>query len=266
MGLALDSIGFSKANPGSTFTAATAATGDSFTVRNFAQTAYARLIGMTRQGAAAGGIRVLSPLLHDNVRGITVQTAETPSLHMMPRQIGQRLQPQDTLTVQITGGTNETDGGVLFVAYSDLPGAAARLHTWDDIKPLVKNIKPIQVSPGSVGGSDAWVDTVITTTEDLTHANTDYAVLGYVTDAAAAAIGIKGIDTGNLRVCGPGPTATFDISEIFIAMSIQMQIPFIPVFNSANKGATFMSLFSPNAAVTADVSLICAELTQNLPN
>src|SRR6478609_9497656 len=117
MGLAYDTVGFTLANPGATFTAATAATGDSFTVRSFAATAHGYLLRVVRQGVTEGGVRVLSPLLHDNVRGITILTVETPAVFAFPREVKQELRPQDALSVQLTGGTGETDSGCLINYY-----------------------------------------------------------------------------------------------------------------------------------------------------
>lgn len=269
MPLALDAVAFSKTNPGTSITAAGAvavvATGDSFTIRNFPQTAMCRLVGVTRTGATAGAVRITSPMLHDNVRGIQFETSESPSVFLMPRDIGQPMIAEDTLAVSVSGGTNEIDGGVMFFHYTDLLGASARLKMWSDISGMIRYIKPVQVAISSQGGSDAWVDTALNATEDLMHANKDYAVLGYMTDAACAAVGVKGIETGNLRVCGPGPTSTLDITDIFITLSERLGLPYIPIINSANKQSIFVSMFAPVAAISPNIQLILAELVQNLP-
>src|SRR5215469_16774849 len=105
MGLAVETLGWKVTNPSGTFTAVTMATGDSATVRQFRQGTNARLEHITRQGATAGAVRILSPVLHDNVTGITVITAETPSVLLMPDFLGQPMQPGDALTIQGTGGS-----------------------------------------------------------------------------------------------------------------------------------------------------------------
>lgn len=257
MGLAFDTVGFTLANPGAAFTAAAAITGDSLTVRSFGMSAHAYLLRVVRQGATEGGVRVLSPLLHDNVRGITILTNETPAVFAFPREVKQELRPQDALTVQLTGGTAETDGGALINYYTDLPGASARLYAPADIAPRIKTIKPIEIDVTPT--ANAWLDTVITTTEDLTHANTDYAVLGFTIDNPIIAVGIKGIDTSNFRVCGPGSTSSLVTGDFFWEMSLRDGLPCIPVFNSANKGGTFLSTYGV-PSVASKVILNCAEL------
>jgi hypothetical protein len=258
MGLAYDTVAFGLANPGATFAAATAATGDSFVVRSFPATAHGYLLRVVRQGVTEGGVRILSPLLHDNVRGITQLTVETPTVFAFPREVKQELRPQDALSVLLTGGTGETDAGCLINYYTDLPGASARLFSPADIVGRIKSIKPLEVDLTPT--ANAWLDTVITTTEDLTHANTDYAVLGYTIDNPIVALGIKGIDTSNFRVCGPGSISSLVTADFFWEMSLRDGLPCIPVFNSANKGGTFVSTYGV-PSVASKVLLNLAELT-----
>lgn len=261
MGVAYDTVGFGLTNPGAAFVAATVVPGDSFTVRAFpVSSAKAFLFRVMRQGVTTGGIRILSPLFHDNVRGITILSTETPSAFAFPREVRQELRPQDALQVQISGGGAEADAGALGIYYTDLPGASARLYSPSDILPRIKTIKPIEVDFTTVVIGTGWLDTAINATEDNLHANTDYAILGYTVDTACTAIGIKGIDTSNMRVCGPGVTSSLATGDYFWENALRENLPMIPVFNSANKAATFVSALAVAAAATK-VILNCAELT-----
>lgn len=266
MGLAIDTVVGHAANPSTTFTAVTFNTGDSGTVRSFAPTDYAVLERISRAGTTSGAVRILSPLLHDNVRGITFTSAESPAVFLMPREQGERVYSQDTLTVEVTGGTAETDLAVLSIYYSNLTGTAARLHSWADIKPLYRHIKPLEVDVTNSATVGAWTDTLITTTENQLYANTDYAVLGYVTDTACAVVGVKGNETGNLRICGPGTTATDDTSSYFVEWSEREGTPHIPVINSANSGSLYVSTADNTASTTPKVQLILCQLSSNLPS
>jgi len=108
----------------------------------------------------------------------------------------------------------------------------------------------------------AWTDTLVTATENQLHSGKDYAVLGYQCSAAIDVVGIKGSATGNLRTCGPGASSTLDITEYFVAMSEANNLPYIPVFNSDDRNATYVSAFN-HAAIGAgadSVYLILAEL------
>lgn len=266
MGLALEVISTFVANPGATFTATAASPGDSLNVRNFAVTDSAFLINLIRRGATSGAARVRSPLLHDNVRGIAITTGQTPSIFGLPRELSQPLYAQDRLIVEVTGGAAETDMALLVIYYSNLLGVAARLHPPGDIYGNVKSLKPITVAVTNSATIGTWADTVITTTEDLTHANKDYAVLGYITDTAMGAVALKGIDTGNVRVGGPASVNVEDTADYFAAQAIYHSIPYIPVINSANKAGTFVSTVDTVASSTGNITLVLAELVNNLPN
>jgi hypothetical protein len=146
-----------------------------------------------------------------------------------------------------------------------LPGITQRLHSWGDLSGNIRYIKSIEVDMGAIAVG-VWTDTLITTTENQLHANKDYAVLGYQLATPLTAFGVKGSATGNLRACGPGATSTLDISEYFVIMSQLNQIPYIPVFNSDDRFAFYVSAFN-NVAVgggAAHCYLILAELINTL--
>lgn len=266
MGKAMDTIGFKRTAGGggadTVFTAVTIAPGDSATVRNYNFQSLAWFHNATFQYSTAGAqLRVRSPLFHDNVQGIRLIPGETLTRFSIPKETGQNLKPQDNLTIEaISNATSEVVAGALHLYYQDAPGYDARLHTYLDIAPLVKNIKPVLVAAPEAGTTGQWNDVVLTTTEDLLKANTDYAVLGFVTDTLETAIGIKGPDTSNLRICAPGDVRTDELSRYFADLSDKHQLPMIPVINSANKNATYVSLLGRTTGGTPNIQVILAEL------
>lgn len=267
MGLAFDTVLVAATNPGAGGAVGTiASSGDSLSVRNFLPTDSAYLENIIRMGTAAGFVGVTSPLLHDPIFGIRITPAESPSLFSLPAEYTQSLQPQDTFTVTISGGAAEIDLALLQIYYTNLPGASARLHMPADIAGNIANIKPLRVAVTSSPTVGAWTDTVVTTTENILHANTDYAVLGVMTNVSLAAIGIRGIDVGNMRACCPGATLELGTTNFFMDMSRKTGRPHVPVFNAANANGTFASVCAATASVAATVEFILAELDHNLPN
>jgi hypothetical protein len=271
MGVALDTIGFLRtatASPDTSPIAATVTPGDSFTVRSFQPADQAQLRNIFQKAAhTLNTIRVRSPYFHDNVRGIAISPGESPGLTALPQQYCQQLRPQDNLIVEVQEGTaSETLVGALSIYYTNLIGTAARIHPTGDIFGNILDIKPVEVdvAMGSVAG--AWVDTLINNLEDLLHANKDYAVLGYGVSNPVAAVGIKGSDTANLRVCGPGNIRQTGTADYFAELAQKTAMPYIPVFNSANKGSTFVSVLSNAEAATYKIVLMLAELVTNLNN
>lgn len=260
MGVAAETIAFFATNPGAGGAAATMATGDSNRVRTFAQTTPSKLIAACRQGVTEGFLQIASPALHDNVRGIRFITSETPTSFALPRQIGQPLVPGDTLNITLAGGGAEVDAGALTFFYGDLSGIAARLHGWSDIAGQVEHVKVLEVDFNTAAVAGQWQDTVITTTEDLLNADRSYAVLGYSTDIAMVAVGIKGQETGNVRLCGPGITRTDDTSDYFAEMSELFGVPMIPVISANNKGSIFVSAAAVQVGAAAKVCLYLGRL------
>jgi hypothetical protein len=264
MGVAIDTVGFFATNPGAAGIAATLATGDSSTVRNFGQQDNALLLGMFRQGATSGFVRARSPLLHDFVRGIMFTPSETPAAVLVPRRLNQRFKPQDVLTIEIGGGAAEVDAGALSIYYTNLPGASARLHMWSDLANLIKNVKPVEIDFNTAATAGQWQDTVLTTTENLLHANTDYACIGYLVDVAVDVFGLRGIDTSNLRICGPGALRSEVTTDWFAKLSDDTGLATIPVINSANVGGLFASCQAVATGAAIKGQLILAELAQSV--
>jgi hypothetical protein len=261
-GVAIDTVAFGALNPGAAPAVdnAVVAPGDSKTVRNFAVTSRARLDFVCRQGATAGFVGIKSPRFHDVSRGLQWILSETPSTRLMPPETGQPVYGADVMQLTVSGGGAEVDGGALGIYYQDLPGSAALLKNPGDILPNVVNIKPTEVDCAVSAVANAWVDTAVNVTENLLKANTWYAVLGYETDTACGAAGVKGPETGNLRVCGPGAISGTILGDYFVWMSERHQAPYIPVFNANNRGNFFACINTIAVAGTIKLTLNLAEL------
>lgn len=268
MPIAFDTIGIDRLSGGAAdtvFSAATAAAGDSLSVRNAAQGATVQLERVMYHGRAGDAFRIRSPYLHDIAEGIQFFPGVFPSGDMFPTQAPQTLRPQDALIAEMIVNAITSHGdAALGIYYSDLPGVQSRLHTLADIANIIVNLKIMRVTMGSGGAAGVWLDTAITATEDVTRANTDYAVLGYITDTNLCCIAVKGPDTGNLRVGGPGVLQNWLTENYFVNESYEANGPRIPVFNSANKNGTFVSAFSTASPTGANVQLVLAQLAHTI--
>lgn len=263
-GRAVDTVlAFSTQGALSAFpTALAAASGDSLTVRGAVGESKAHLMAFITQSDAAGmKFRITSPLLHDPNTGLTWVTPENPGQFLVPEYASVELEQQDTLTVQGQCGAATTITAGLVISYDDIRGSNADLFRWGDISGDIKKIKVVEIDLNAIAVG-AWTDTPITTTEDQLHANSSYAVLGYSVSQSVALVGIKGICTGNLRMCGPGFTGTIELSSYFIAMSELHRTPYIPVFQANDRKAVNISAANGTAigGGAAKVSLVVAEL------
>ena len=248
------------ANPSTTYTATAAAPGDSLTVPYFTPGSAARLEQIIRGGATAGAVRIISPRLHDNVTGLTFLTDKVGTVFELPRDVGQPLYAVDTWVIQMTGATNETEVAVTKMYFDDLPGAAARLVMYEDIKNSIVNLKTVEVDTTASATIGNWKDTAQNATEDQLKADTNYAVLGMSTDTQITAMAIKGPDTANYRIGIAGADDTFNPNDGFIRESERHGRPHIPVINSNNRANTYVSTVDKAASTTAKVQLILAQL------
>jgi hypothetical protein len=104
-------------------------------------------------------------------------------------------------------------------------------------------------------------EVAINSSFDNFKANVDYALLGYLVSAQCGAVTWKGIDTGNLRVGGPGDVAGRQYtSEWFVRLSRRYGMPLIPVFNASNRFAIFQNIVTDDELVAVTTTSIFAEL------
>jgi len=242
-------------------TALAAAPRDSLSIRNFQSGQTATMNALIYSAGGSEKVRVVSPNMHDNQTGITFEPLEVPAQFLLPQEAAVNVVSNDTLAVYGGIAAAGTIAGALQIYYSQLPGIQARLHSWGDISGNVRYYKTVEVDLDAIAVG-AWTDTLITATENQLHANKDYAVLGYQCSEAIDVVGVLGAATGNLRVCGPGASSTHDITEYFVFMSESQRTPYIPVFNSDDRGSFYVSAFNHAAigAQAAHVYLILAEL------
>ena len=265
MGRALECVAGFATNPGATFTALTASTGQSFTVRGTDITKGTWLLDAWAFNATAGELRIRSPRLHDFFSGIRNRVTAAFTAPLITNVVGnvyaQRLYAQDNLTVEITGGGAELDCGALLIGYEDLGGVAGRFI---DVPTLVKiglNVVTIEVTVTAVATGNFGGAVAINSSIDNLIANTDYAILGGMTDTRGTAVGITGVDFGNLRVGFPAEPSSRNLTNTwFMNVAYALQGAWIPVFNSANKTQTTVDVETNGAGGTYIINLECVQL------
>ena len=249
-------------NPGTTITALTPCTGDSYTVRNVAQGTDVELLDAWAFTTTNLLFRYRSPLLHDAVQNARLKPTASQATPLLSGFATQKLQPQDNLIVEITGGTSETDIGSLLVYYDNLPGTNARLHSWAEVQPLVQEITTIEVDVTSNGTAGQYSAAVAANaTFDTLKRNIDYAVLGYECPINGCSFGLTGVDTGNLRVGGPLTTLSFLTRGWFVDLSAKTGKPCIPVINSANIAGVNIDVVAAATSTSFPIGIVLAQLT-----
>ena len=257
---ALEVVAGFATNPGATFTALTPSTGTSFTVRNTDPNKAVWLLDAWAFNATAGELRIRSTKLHDFQQGI--RNRITAAL-AVPVQGGHNnsMYAQDALTVELTGGGAEIDTASLLILYEDLQGASGRFIDNAFLKANGLNEVTIEVTVTAVATGNFGGAVAINSTNDNLIANTDYAILGGMTDTRGDTVGITGIDFSNLRLGFPAePTIRDTTVNWFQALTFGFNTPLIPVFSSANKAATTVDVQTNGAGGTYIVNLLCVQL------
>lgn len=260
MGLGAEVITGKTVNQAS-LTAVTNATGDSTAVRSYRPGSLAFLLQAWALNGTAGQHRIRSPRMHDNVNNLLYNVKASNGTPLYAEGTRQPLFAQDTLTVELSGGGAETDTESYLVFYQDVPGIDARLVMWNDISGRIQNYMTmtVAVTSGTTLGDYVGSSALSGATGNM-EANVDYALLGYETSVAVTTVGIRGQDTGNARIGGPGSSIQIETRAWFKRVSDQYGLPFIPVINAANVGGTLVDVVQNSANANPTVNLYFAQL------
>lgn len=258
MGAAIEVISGAVTNPGATLTAVTMNSGDSLAVRSFDPSRLARLDNVWGLGATAGAIRLRSPRLHDNLQNLRFQVAAADPRPLLPDWVYQKLYAQDTLIIEQSGGGAEVDVFSAMLYYEEISGFQQVLRKWADVANRIEHYLTAEVALTTAGTAGLYSTAVaLNATFDTLMANRQYVILGYEVTPQVSSVTIRGADTSNLRVGGPGHLQRDETRDWFLRNDLVHQVPFLPIINAANKGATFVEVTSnaTGAAVTVDFFL-----------
>lgn len=244
-------------------TALAAVAGDSLAIKNCPLEKKVQMLQLWTDVQTAGTVRVRSPRLHDNVQGIRYATVVADVFPLLPFGVGQRVYPNDLLTVELGAGAVAGDiETVSFLAYyEELPGVNAVFLSPEEVMRrgvnifTVENTLALGVAGGYSGGEAINVEF------DQFKANTKYALVGYTVSAQCATVGWRGPDTGNTRLGGPGLVAQRELTaDWFIRLSNQHKLPLIPCIAAENKAATLIDGVQDENGVDVTVNSIFVEL------
>jgi len=264
MGRALELIAGQALGPGTTFTGLTMGAGNTLTVRNAREGTDIRLLQAWTDTVAVGTLRIRSPRLHDNVRGIQLDTIVSQVHPRLPDGTMQRLYPQDLLIAELTGSATGTvrEGAAMLIYYADILGVDARLATWEQIRDRIQHYMTVENLLSLGTGGLYTGEEQINADVDLWKPNTDYALIGYYVDAECLCVRWRGADTGNFGLGGPGAD---DLPHLtagwFKRLSMHTGLPLIPIVNSAGKAGFLIDGMQDEGGVDVTVTSIFAELS-----
>ena len=234
----LELLSYSATAP-STGAAATAATGDSLTIRN--AKSKAQIVAWWTKAQTIGTHELLFPSGHDTSRGIRVQAPVGIALHDLPII---EVQPQELMTINIVGSATagDVEAGCFLVFYGDMPGLQGRLIKADEVDRRARALLTIENTQASTAGIYG-VEELITAESNVLRADSDYAVLGITGSLTVLANYLKGPDVAAARIGCPPPTpltGTHLTDSFFYRLSQRTGLPTIPVINSGNRASTYL--------------------------
>lgn len=265
MGKALEVVTAQVTNPNTTLAALTANSGDSLSVRSTNPGSAINLLNAWAFAATAGVLRIRSPRMHDQAQNTRYQTVASQPRPLMAFEEEQLLYPQDNIIVEMTGDAAAVDLATMLIYYNDLPGIASNLHMWSEVQPLIDKLTTVEVDLTSSATSCNYSATVaLNGTFDTLIRGDWYAILGYECGTTGGTIGIRGADTGNLRIGGPLYNQTEFTADWFAMNSRLQNLPMIPVFNAANVGAILVDCACQATATSFKVGFNLAHLRSPL--
>jgi len=250
---------------GATIAALAASTGDSLAVRNTGNANPARILQVWTDVQVAGTARLRGSKFHDNVQGIRLDTLVGDIRPLLPWGIAQPVFPNDVIVAELGGsavaGDIESIG--ILLHYPDLPGAAARLMSPDEVMRRGANIFTVEntiatPTTGGWGGAEA-----INVEFDQFHAGALYALVGYLVDTECTSVAWRGADTANMRVGGPGEETERELTaDWFLRLSRAFNLPLIPTFAAENKGGITVETVQDENGADVTVTSIFVELSK----
>lgn len=257
---------------GATAVALTPGTGDSGTFFNVPQGSVAWLgEAWAVNTAHKGEFYFTASRFHDQVFGIrgavpsgTTLAPASSMTKLFGVGIDQPIYPSDVLTVSAIGANGDKVNVTIVAYYADIPGIDARLATYEEVKARGWNQVGIKTLLTPASGN--WgTGVALNASDNRLHANTDYAVLGFNADLPLSAVGISGIDTGNLRTGGPVLANSEHDENLFVDFARSYNSALIPIINSNNAGNTFLYAAGPGSTQT-EVDVMLVELDRRPAN
>jgi hypothetical protein len=247
--------------PSTSLTDLTMFTGDSKTVLSGMGRAF--IMNAWSFSQAAGYLTVHSPKMHDDQTGMKMRHISQLPMSLWPIPFKQEVGAQDVLTLAATGSATASDQEThhLLMHYQTPGSAGGRYITYEEMISNQEHILSLEfaITAGTTaiyGGATALSGAA----EDKLKGNRDYAVIGYAVSVVQGAITFRGPDTGNWRVGGPGHTIREFTKNYFADLARAHQGPYIPVFNSSQKNATYVETTNNENAASPVVTLYLALL------
>lgn len=206
-----------------------------------------------------------SQRLHDNRLGIDLLVRQNDPSPLWPLSVRQEVFPQDQLDITIKGTATvaQDDTFALMLLYDDMQGQRAVLADAAAVNAGIQHIYTVPWNPAATVAAKALTgESAINATNDNMIANRKYALLGYSVNVQVGTIFFRGPDTGFGVVPMPGLTDLNTTRDWFLRLSMLQGKPLVPIIDSGNKAATYVSMLTDHVPTDTYVTLIMALLVE----
>lgn len=248
---------FKQGISGGVFEALAAGTNNSLTFQNFPDSSRAEVFQVWGvDDAHACLFSIYATRWHDQQKAILFEVPSSASTVPVKRAwpgtpdgVNQRAYPSDVMVAQANGTASDNVNLTMATYYENLPGVDARLCTYDYVRGHTRNLVGIQIA--TTPGAGNWGASVaLNSSDNRLHAGRDYAVLGFTSNLALAAVSLTGVDTGNFGTGGPVLGDPNMDASLFINYARSYNTALIPVINANNAGAIFIQSAHTSATAT----------------
>lgn len=265
---------FKQTLTGGALEALTPGTGDSNTFQNFTPNTAAYLADVRGvDDASPCEVSLIASRFHDQILGIAGWIPDGSTLSppnratsISPPGYDQPIYPSDVLTVQVLGTAADNVNVTIMLYYSDLPGIAAKLRTWDAVRGATVNLLGVDVAldASSGAGQGDWSAGVsLSAGGRRLDAGKYYAVLGFTAAAPLSVMALSAFETGNIKVGGPVIADGEEDANLFARVADLYNAPLIPVIAGNNQDNVTLFCADP-AATTVNTTVMLAELSSAL--
>lgn len=207
---------------------------------------------------------------HDQSHGFRAQipaialggAATNAAFNVLPGYAGIQLFKSDSPTIQVSGTAGDDAVYSWVTEYDDLPGVSAVFATWDQVQALRVSDVGIFVGPTASGTAGAYgTSRAFNADDDRLHANTWYAILGCSVQTQVTTISLQGPDWGGQRIGLPAGSLDLRSNTWFLDQTVKWGRPFIPCFNSNNKGNVLVAVADGEASTQPKIDFFLVELS-----
>ena len=263
MGRALDLVSFTATAAAVAGTAGTAVAGDSLTVRNAVPGSRVRMVSWWALLQTGTRVQVTHPTGHDVTRDLRMRVPAAIVTNLLPAGVTEVLQPQEVIAATIFGTAVAADveNSSMLIAYDDLPGIEGHYISPEELEDRREVLVSVEATITETAGGAYEGAEAISAESDLLKANREYALIGATFGVGATSIRVAAPDWGNLGIGIPADALNPEIpANWFPRLSAALREPWVPVFNSANRGNVLISTLGDENGADTTVSLLLALL------